>query len=93
MTPGELQARLTRTEQALGEFSLAVAAAARLYTRVTGEQVVARIAELAEREEILIELCHLVTEALQKNPPLIQEALEALETVRLWSFPLPPPDA
>jgi len=51
------------------------------------------VQELAEREQLLIDLCHLVTEALQKNPPLVTDALEALDAVRLWSYPLPPPEA
>jgi predicted MarR family transcription regulator len=96
MTPEEQEAfdaseeRRIRVEEALSWLSLEMAKAAGCQGAVTGEQLIARVSDLREREQILIDLCHTVDQALQRDPPMVQASLEALETVRLWWYPVPP---
>lgn len=74
-------------------YATVVALSGIMLVKPDADELLQRAEALVMREKALIDLCHSVTGALEADPPRIKEALEALDMVRLWSYPVRPPDS
>lgn len=83
MSRGQLEKDLYATIVAFGSIVLA---------KPDPDELLQRAEALVMREKALIDLCHAVTSALEADPPRVKEALELLEMVRFWSYPVRPPE-
>jgi hypothetical protein len=89
---GEVERHETRRGEVEGtfrQFLLDVCSAAGMWKDVvTGEDILARLRELREREKALIDFVHSLPRSFAKYVPLPEEELERFEKIKFWAYPL-----